>query len=1385
MANDLDLNLKITADGVDAKAALSDVNAQVLALGDSSEQAGQKADVLGTSVEQSNEKVGTLGATTNETSGFFTDLKDRLVGIVDSGFNLFVDHAVHGLIMLTARTAMFGVELRESISQEKAFADASRMFEGTSDEINNLNNQLKDLAVTKIPVPYEEIAHLAKLAGSMGKSMDEVAGFITTASEAALSFNTPADEMMQSLGGIQTAIKLTNDQLPTFTDQVKAAADSAKGMSTEAGIMSVMADGVAQAGKQLGLAAGESVAFSSAMLDTNGNVNNSASALFGLFTSFTNVKGESVDFHNSLIRLGTSADKFATDVKTKPVQAITQLLEKLRELEPASQADIIKGLVGENQNKQAAVTQLTQGLDVLKQQLKATSDETIYAGGVHEAYEKKLETTDAKLEFLGNSFKLLGAAIANPFLPAIKLAVDGLTNLTDWFRKTTENSPFLEILQKSTFLFLGLGGSIRLVSLLFTPVVAGLGLMLRGFSTLAPIIITTTERIFAYAASLRVMAAAQLASFSSSASAGFSFAGMLGKVGTAARTLGIVFKELVGGTFGLIGLGITALVVSLSYLSDKFSTVGKTSAKNSEIAWASFSVFFKNILAGFKPVIDLFSEAGTVIVGVWNDITGGTLKFTSIWDLAVKGFEANANFTIGIWQFFGQSVGIIFAALVEQVSININAIDDILSGAGLQNSLDKRAKLIDENGKRFVDSMKQSGKDAFETNHIQNFKNQVEEEIKTSRQAEKPKANPAQRDPLTGEISQPVVTDTQTKKRLTAIQAEVKTTDDLITASQTHLNESAKQALEQRKADIELLGGTQLQKEFLVTQAVKAASDAQLLITKTASDGKIAAIDTAYKEVFSKATLATDAEKQLNAQGLKDKAEVYNATAKTYSTMIDGLIAEEIKLTQRSKTLADERRGIEQSYADFKAQLAQASFTDAQKLDAEKAKLDAMVLAQKKADRKGDSEESARLNAEILELGKKLALSEAGLVASHSAANKRFAETGKGLKDTYIGSVDSIVEITDKAQKNLLATNATAQSQNQARLNDVKNSAEQAKNELASVQAQIERINAQLQANHTLTITPEAQAVYDAIERIKQPTESTHTINVVETRTQAHATGGYIYHYAGGGYTRKHGAITGAGTGTSDEIPAMLSNGEYVLTAKTTSRIGKKTLDAANYDEADLVPVKKYAGGGSVGDDKYNQRLAELKKKQYEDVVAVFNNPGNQVAWSMSKGQTTVGADVHLAKRNFEMQAGDYLKQHGLPQEFYQWYIAGIDANKVLNDTKASLAEKMQASAKIDSLQNKFTPQTATPPPHNPAVSLPSSISAPQIPAINQPALIPQVSRLAEPVISSSATSMQSSRVSTVKFESASGKATTGHSADPDFAKFFDDLQTVGGVTRI
>ena len=86
------------------------------------------------------------------------------------------------------------------------------------------------------------------------------------------------------------------------------------------------------------------------------------------------------------------------------------------------------------------------------------------------------------------------------------------------------------------------------------------------------------------------------------------------------------------------------------------------------------------------------------------------------------------------------------------------------------------------------------------------------------------------------------------------------------------------------------------------------------------------------------------------------------------------------------------------------------------------------------------------------------------------------------------------------------------------------------------------------------------------------------------------------------------GKITGPGTGTSDSIPAMLSNGEYVVKASAVRKYGTGFLNAVNNGNfAKLhMPIARFADGGSV--------LKEASDSTSRGVESFANNIGTNIS---------------------------------------------------------------------------------------------------------------------------------------------------------------------------
>jgi hypothetical protein len=91
------------------------------------------------------------------------------------------------------------------------------------------------------------------------------------------------------------------------------------------------------------------------------------------------------------------------------------------------------------------------------------------------------------------------------------------------------------------------------------------------------------------------------------------------------------------------------------------------------------------------------------------------------------------------------------------------------------------------------------------------------------------------------------------------------------------------------------------------------------------------------------------------------------------------------------------------------------------------------------------------------------------------------------------------------------------------------------------------------------------------------------------------------------------GQVRGPGSGTSDSIPALLSNGEYVIRAAAVRKLGKGYLDMINNG----MPLRRFADGGlaeSVSSMSSGPSFPDLGRVAFElggENVSVYASPGD------------------------------------------------------------------------------------------------------------------------------------------------------------------------------
>ncbi|WP_153076863.1 phage tail tape measure protein [Paraburkholderia bonniea] len=128
-----------------------------------------------------------------------------------------------------------------------------------------------------------------------------------------------------------------------------------------------------------------------------------------------------------------------------------------------------------------------------------------------------------------------------------------------------------------------------------------------------------------------------------------------------------------------------------------------------------------------------------------------------------------------------------------------------------------------------------------------------------------------------------------------------------------------------------------------------------------------------------------------------------------------------------------------------------------------------------------------------------------------------------------------------------------------------------------------------------------------------------------------YASGGSVSMFAPAVTAATGGLITGPGSGTSDSIPARLSNGEFVMNAAAVRRLGASNLMAMNSGEV-VHSMARYATGGLVGAASPGASAASVPSISVPISVSVASSTGSTSSPGRDSPDGTPFVGRHLAE---------------------------------------------------------------------------------------------------------------------------------------------------------
>ena len=327
-----------------------------------------------------------------------------------------------GKVGLAAATGL-GLVTKAAMDWESAWAGVEKTVDGNAVQMAALEGELRGLAKT-LPATHAEIAGVAEAAGQLGVEREAIAGFTRTMVDLGETTNLTAEEAATSIAQMQNVMGTA----PADIDNLGAAlvALGNDGASTEAQILG-MAQRIAGAGAQIGLAESDILAIANASASMGVEVEAGGTAISQTFTAMAKAtKQGGAELEAFAQAAGVSTDAFVRSFEEDPAQAFASFIAGLQNIN-ATGGDVFTTLEGLGLSG-VRVSQSLLGLaasgDLLTDSLalgeQAWSENTALA---LEA-AKRYETTAAQAQIAWNQIKDAAIEFGEAALPVVAAVAD-------------------------------------------------------------------------------------------------------------------------------------------------------------------------------------------------------------------------------------------------------------------------------------------------------------------------------------------------------------------------------------------------------------------------------------------------------------------------------------------------------------------------------------------------------------------------------------------------------------------------------------------------------------------------------------------------------------------------------------------------------------------------------------------------------------------------------------------------------------------------------------------------------------------------------------------------------------------------------------------------
>lgn len=383
------------------------------------------------------------------------------------------------ILSTVAAVGVVSVPIKLAIEFESAMADVRKVVNfDTPEQAKAMERDILHLT-RSIPMAGDELAAIVAAGGQSGVAREKLIGFAEDAAKMGVAFDMSAGTAGEAMATMSNVLRRPIETMSEFGDAINYLSDNTN--SKAADIVNVMTR-VGSDIKQLGLTDNQGAALGSTFLSMGKAPELAAQATKGMVTAFSLARVGKFD--DELKQLGLTTKDFATAMDKDAQGAISDFLQRVRQLPKEQQMPLLLKMFGRNYADDVLL--LTGSMEEYNRQLNLLSETDAdgklkYMGSMQREFQNRSATTANQLRLFKNSLMELGITVGSVMLPGIndflKSLMPVVYRMTEWAQA---NPKLIHTLIKIAVALVSVKAASLGVRLLFNGVAgAGLGLVQR------------------------------------------------------------------------------------------------------------------------------------------------------------------------------------------------------------------------------------------------------------------------------------------------------------------------------------------------------------------------------------------------------------------------------------------------------------------------------------------------------------------------------------------------------------------------------------------------------------------------------------------------------------------------------------------------------------------------------------------------------------------------------------------------------------------------------------------------------------------------------------------------------------------------------------------